>query len=96
MGKLENRFEIDGEVVLVGEVDYFTPKFSKRTVVVRVFKGRFLEPVPFDFINRDMDQVDGISVGDQVIVNFQVGGRENKNRAGQYFPSIQGIEINLA
>ena len=94
MGKLENNFEIDGEVVQVGEVEYFSPKFSKRIVVVRVFKGRFLEPVPFDFINQDMDQVDGISVGDQVVVNFQLGGREQKTKPGVYFPKVQGVAIN--
>lgn len=94
MAKLENNFDIDGEVVHVGEVDYFSPKFSKRVVVVMIFKGRYLEPVPFDFINRDMDQVDGISVGDQVIVNFVIGGREHKEKAGVYFPKIQGMSIN--
>ena len=95
MARLKNNFDIDGEVIHIGQVDYFTEKYSRRLLVIKTYKGKYQTEVPIDFINNDMSKVDGLALGDEVLVNFQVGGRGKVQADGnkRWFSHIEGRNV---
>ena len=50
--------------------------FRKRLVVLEQDNGRFSNFVPFEFIGDSCDSVDSLKVGDEIEVNYRLGGRK--------------------
>ncbi|MDZ4848152.1 MAG: DUF3127 domain-containing protein [Pirellulaceae bacterium] len=50
--------------------------FRKRLVVLEQDNGRFANYVPFEFIGDSCDSVDELSIGDEIEVNYRLGGRK--------------------
>lgn len=90
--RIENSFDIDGEVIFVDKPNFISPTFSIRTVIVAIYKGRYLQEIPFIFVNKNMSLLDGIEVQDHVVINFQLGGRYNENK-DEWYPSIEARSI---
>lgn len=95
MARLKNNFDIDGEIIFIGKIDYFTPKYSRRLLVIKTYKSKYLTEIPFDFINDEMSKLDELELGNEVLVNFQVGGRgkvqENGNK--RWYPHVEGRSV---
>jgi len=87
-----NNFDISGKVLSVGGAEYISEKFSKRTVVLGVFSGKYENEVPFEFTNQNMDQVKDIKAGDWVTINFQLKARKTeRDGVERRFITLDGI-----
>ena len=95
MARLKNNFDIDGEVIYIGLPDRFTDKYSRRLLVIKTYKGKYQTEIPVDFVNNDMSKMDGLALGDEVIINFQVGGRGKVGEDGnkKWYPHIEGKSV---
>ena len=94
MGKKQvNDFDISGKVLEVGNVERFSDKFSKRTLIMEVFTRRFPNEMPIDFVNESMKQIDDIRNGDWVTINFQLKSftKRAEDAPVRRFVTIEGI-----
>ena len=91
--QLENNYDAEGIVVYVGLPESFGKmgQHHKRILALKMYEGNFETSVPFEFINRSMSQLDNISVGDRVIVNFQLSGNFQEREGGiRWFSRLKG------
>jgi hypothetical protein len=88
-----NSFEITGEVVFIGEEVFRNDgKFRKKELVIRVKDGEYTTEPPISFINKKIQLLDGIHVGDNVLVTFSIGGRKFTDE-DMWFRNIDGHGI---
>jgi len=75
---------IRGVVHLIEETKTFGQKgFRKRLVVLEQSKGTFTNYIPVDFLKEACDEVDGLSVGDEIEVAKADGHDRRKGGDGQ-------------
>ena len=87
-----NDFDISGKVLEVGAAERISDKFSKRVLVLEVFNNTYPNEVPFDFSNHNMSQVNDISPGDWVTVNYALKAfRKEHDSVVRRFISLEGI-----
>jgi hypothetical protein len=69
--------KVSGAVHLIEETKTFGQKgFRKRLVVLEQDKGSFTNYIPIEFTKDLCDEVDGISVGDEISVAYRLNGRK--------------------
>ena len=69
--------KIEGKVHVIEETKTYGQKgFRKRLVVVEQDTGRFTNYLPVEFIQDACDDVDQMSVGDNVEISFRLSGRK--------------------
>ena len=87
-----NNFDISGKVLEVGGAERISDTFSKRVLVLEVFNGKYGNEMPFDFANQSMDQVNDISPGAWVTVNYALKAfRKERDSVVRRFVSLEGI-----
>lgn len=93
----ENNFNISGKVIDIQPLMQFESRETKRTtskriLVMEVMNGRFANKIEFEFINDSVQQINGISRGDWVTVNFALKSRSNiKDGKERIFHSLDGF-----
>lgn len=89
--------KVTGIVHLIEETKSFGAKgFRKRLVVLEQDNGRFVNYIPLDFIQDGCDQVDDLSVGDQITVQYRLSGRKwqrDPNSETKYFLSAEALSF---
>ncbi len=50
--------------------------FRKRTVVLEQQNGRFTNFIPLEFTNDACDSVDGLKLGEEIVVSYRLSGRK--------------------
>ncbi len=73
-------FELAGKVKGILDAQTFASGFSKREFVVEVEDGKFPQSIKFEAIKDKATQLDDLSVGDAVKVNFDIRGNEYNDR----------------
>ena len=90
---------ISGIVHVIEETKTYGQKgFRKRTVVLEKDNGRFTNYVPIDFLRDSCDTVDEMSVGDEVEISYQLGGRKWQKDAQsevKYFLSAEAFSFKV-
>ena len=67
---------VRGVVHLIEDTKTFGQKgFRKRLVVLEQSKGTFTNYIPVDFLKDACDEVDSLSVGDEIEVTYRLSGR---------------------
>lgn len=90
--KQTNDFDISGKVLSIGGIERISDKFSKRTLVLEVFNGKYANEVPFDFTNESMNQINSIAPGDWVTVNWMLRSvKKEKDGSVRRFVSLEGV-----
>jgi len=86
--------EVLGKVKLVGNKQQVTTTFVKRELVITT-DGQYPEPIMIEFVQDKADLLNNVSVGENVKVSINLGGREWTNPQGEtkYFNSIKGWRI---
>jgi hypothetical protein len=92
MGKKQsNDLDMSGKVISIGGVERISDKFSKRTLVMEVFSGKYANEMPFEFVNESMDQIKDVRPGEFVTVNFQLRARRtDKDGITRRFITLDG------
>lgn len=84
--------EIKGKVHEVGETAQVTDSLKKRELVVEYAENpQYPEYIKFEAIQDRTSLIDGLAVGDEVEVAFNLKGRPWTNKEGKtvYFTSLQ-------
>ncbi len=86
--------EVSGKVKVVGVEQQVSPTFRKRELVVTTDE-QYPQSIMIEFIQDKSDLLNSVSVGDNVKVSINLGGREWVNPQGEtkYFNSIKGWRI---
>ncbi len=72
--------------------------FRKRLVVLEQDKGRFTNYVPVEFTNDNCDGVDGLSVGDEIEIDYQLNGRrwqKDANSEVKFFLNAEAMSFSV-
>jgi hypothetical protein len=86
--------EVLGRVKVVGAEQQISPTFRKRELVVTTDE-QYPQSIMIEFVQDKSDLLNNISVGENVKVSINLGGREWVNPQGEtkYFNSIKGWRI---
>lgn len=89
--------ELSGKLHAIFESKEKTPTFRTREFVVEILDDRFPQYIKFELVNDKCNLIDNFKVGQDIIVNFNITGREWTNPAGEkvYFNSLRAWKINL-
>lgn len=91
--------KLRGVVHLIEQTKSFGQKgFRKRTVVLEQENGRFPNYIPVEFLQDACDQVDDLTVGDEVEVTYRLSGRKwqkDPNSEVKYFLSCEATGFRL-
>ena len=69
--------KVEGKVHVIEETKTYGQKgFRKRLVVLEQDNGRFTNYLPMEFIADSCDEVDQMSVGDEVEISYRLSGRK--------------------
>lgn len=87
--------EIKGNVKKINDVVVISEKFSKREVVITT-DDMYPQDIMVQFSNKSLEQVDKIKVGQNVVIAFNLRGREWVNPEGEskYFNTIEGWRVS--
>ena len=86
--------EVTGKVKVVGSEQQVSPTFRKRELVVTTDE-QYPQSIMIEFVQDKSDLLNTVSVGENVKVSINLGGREWINPQGEtkYFNSIKGWRI---
>ncbi|MEO5911115.1 MAG: DUF3127 domain-containing protein [Pelobium sp.] len=90
--------DIKGKAHFVSDVINVTDTFRKRELVIEFAENpQYPEFVKFEAIQDRCSLMDGVKVGDEVEVFFNLKGREWTNKQGekQYFNTLQLWKVNV-
>ncbi|MGB0466911.1 MAG: DUF3127 domain-containing protein [Pontibacterium sp.] len=86
-------YELTGKVKLIQDMQTFGSGFTKREMVVTVENGKYPQEINLEFVQDKVGLLDGLQVGQEVTVTFDIRGREYN---GRYFNNLQGWKIQAA
>jgi hypothetical protein len=84
-------FEVSGKLHVIYDTKQLTERFQKREFVVELADNpRYPQYVLFQLTGDRCDGIDGMSVGDEIRLEFSLRGREWKSPQGEikYFNSL--------
>jgi hypothetical protein len=86
--------EVIGKVKSIGEEQQVSASFKKRELVVTT-EDQYPQSILIEFVQDKTDLLNGLSIGQNIKVSINLGGREWVNPAGEtkYFNSIKGWRI---
>jgi len=86
--------ELQGKVKVIGNEQQVSATFKKRELVI-VTDSQYPEHILIEFNQDKTDLLNGLSIGQEVKVHINIGGREWTNPQGEvkYFNSIKGWRI---
>lgn len=87
---------IQGKLIHVGDVQQITGNFSKREFVVEIADNpMYPQEVLFQCVNDRTNLVDGISVGSQIEVTFNLRGRKWTSPKGEvkWFNTLDAWQV---
>lgn len=86
--------EVVGKVKVIGDEQQVSTSFKKRELVVAT-EDQYPQIILIEFVQDKTDLLNGLSVGQDVKVSINLGGREWVNPAGEtkYFNTIKGWRI---
>ena len=86
-------FDIEGKIHFIGDVQSFASGFTKREFVVEVADGKFPQHIKFECVKDKTALTDGLRVGDEVKVSFDIRGNEYN---GRYFVNLNAWRVEKA
>lgn len=83
-------YEISGKLHAIFDAQDITERFRKREFVLELAESRYPQYVKFELTGENCEALDAFSKGDEVEVEFRVGGREWTSPSGEvrYFNSL--------
>lgn len=89
---MSDKFEIEGTLTVIGEIQSFASGFTKRQFVVKT-PGEYPQVIAFELVKDSCAKIDKHKLGDGVKVFFNVRGNEYN---GKYFVNLSAWKIDSA
>ena len=87
---MANSFELTGTLKVLEDVQTFASGFTKREFVIEVPDGKYPQMVKFECVRDKIDQLNSLSVGDELKVTFDIRGNEYN---GRYYVNLNAWKI---
>lgn len=90
------KYTVTGKVHTIFATKHVSERFSKRDFVVETYDNpRYPQLVSFQATGKVMDELDHVSDGDTVSVDFEIKGREHRNQSGEvrYYNTLDAYKI---
>lgn len=86
--------QVQGTIKLIGLTEQISQSFQKRDVVITTDE-QYPQHILVQFAQKNCDLLNTFQVGQQVVIDINLRGREWQNQQGQtqYFNTIQGWRI---
>ncbi len=86
--------EVEGKIKVIGAEIQVNPTFRKKELVITT-DSEYPQSIMIEFTQDKADLLNNFSVGQNVVVGINLGGREWVNPQGEtkYFNSIKGWKI---
>jgi len=88
---MSNNFQITGKIHRIGDVQTFGSGFTKREFVVEVEDGKYPQLVKFEAVKDNVAALDGLRVGAEVSVSFNLRGNEYN---GKFFTNLVAWKVS--
>lgn len=86
---MSDKYQIQGEIIHVGEVETFDSGFTKRIFAIRT-DGEYAQEVGLEVVKDKCSMLDPIQLGERVTVSFNIRGREYE---GRYYVNLSAWRI---
>lgn len=97
---VQNLVKLVGQIKEIGELQVFSEKFSKRSLVLDITDNpKYANYLSIDFSNDKAELLNNLKQGDEVRVTIALRGRDwvdKKTGVVKYFNSIDAIGIEYA
>jgi len=77
---MANNFELTGTLKHLMDLQTFASGFTKREFVIEVKDGNYPQMIKFECVKDKTAILDGLSIGDDITVTFDIRGNEFKER----------------
>lgn len=77
---MANNFELTGTLKHLMDLQTFASGFTKREFVIEVQDGNYPQMIKFECVKDKTAILDGLSIGDEISVTFDIRGNEFKER----------------
>lgn len=84
-------YEIKGKIINIGETQQFPSGFQKRELVIETHHDKYPQKLKFEGVKAFCDRLDSVSVGQNVILQFEPRGNEYN---GKFYVSLQAWKID--
>jgi len=75
---MSKAYELQGNVIKIGETQTFGSGFEKREFVVKVEDGKYPQEIKFEVVNDNCGLLDELKLGEEVDVKFDIRGKPYK------------------
>ena len=88
--------ELQGRIKVIKEVQLISDKFAKREFVITIPDGKYPQDVVMEMTNDNCGILDNYNVGDEVIAEVNLRGREWTSPQGEvkYFNTLQARKLS--
>lgn len=83
--------QITGKVIKIEPTQEVSATFSKKLIVVET-PEQYAQQLPIEFVNKNIDKLDSITIGQNVKVDINLRGSEYQ---GKHYLSAQGWKIEV-
>lgn len=92
---MQNNFNVTGRLISKTKIQQITEKFRKVDFIVQLEDGKFPIFAQFQLANKLTNLIDGINVGDNIQVSFNLQGRITKLKDGseRVFNTLNAFSI---
>ena len=90
---MSQAYELSGSVKVIGDIQSFNSGFSKRELVITIPDGNYPQDICIEFHKDRADLLNGLAVGDNVMVTFNLRGREYN---GRYYNTLVAWKLETA
>jgi hypothetical protein len=77
---MANNFELTGTLKHLMDLQTFASGFTKREFVMEVQDGKYPQMIKFECVKDKTAILDGLAIGDEITVTFDIRGNEFKER----------------
>ena len=89
---MSQAYELIGSIKVIGDIQSFNSGFSKRELVVTIPDGNYPQDICVEFHKERADLLNGLAVGDNVKVTFNLRGREYN---GRYYNTLVAWKLEV-
>lgn len=88
-------FTVKGAIKEVFDTKQVSERFSKREFVLEIEDGKYAQTVLFEMTGERATQLDGLAIGEAVVVEFNLRGREWRSPKGEikFFNSLAAWSV---
>jgi hypothetical protein len=90
---MANNFELTGTLKTLMDLQTFASGFTKREFVMEVKDGKYPQMIKFECVKDKTAILDGLSIGDEITVTFDIRGNEFKER---YYVNLVAWKLSKA